>query len=77
MGGRPPHDADHGVGIQRDMFSGGEIEEWELIYYFQPDLDLKKIIAIMIAIENRLQINQTVIYFFNQTLIENFSADFD
>jgi hypothetical protein len=31
----------------------------------------------MIAIENRLQINQTVIYFFNQTLIENFSADFD
>jgi len=35
-----------------------------VIYLFSPDPGLKKIIAIMIAIENRSQINQTLIYFF-------------
>jgi len=35
-----------------------------LIFYFQSRFDFKIFIAIMIAIENRSQINQTLIFIF-------------
>jgi len=35
-----------------------------LIFYFQSNLDFKKFIAIMIAIENLIRINQTLIFIF-------------
>jgi len=35
-----------------------------LIFYFQSRFDFKKFIAITIAIENRSQINQTLIFIF-------------
>jgi hypothetical protein len=44
------------------------ISLWKMTPYFPPNSDFKFSIAITIAIKNRSQINQTLIYFFQPDL---------